>query len=121
MRLMWGATRVRRGARRPGGAVRRGGGDAMVVAVLTAGFALPQASTLKDKRSVVQSMLERVGRRFRASAAEVGWQDTPSRTLVALAVVSSTGRHADRVLQAALEFMEEDYPVELISAEVEHR
>ena len=93
----------------------------VVVAVLTAEFRLPQASTLKDKRCVVKSMVQRCGQRFRAAAAEVGLQDDPRRALVAVALVSVSGRHADQVLAAALEFMEGSYPVELIDAGVEHR
>jgi uncharacterized protein YlxP (DUF503 family) len=93
----------------------------VVVAVLTADFRLPQASTLKDKRAVVQSMVQRCSRRFRAAVAEVGWLDDPRRTLVAAALVSNSARHADQVLASILTFMEGNYPVELIDAGVEHR
>jgi hypothetical protein len=91
------------------------------VAVLTAEFRLPEAFTLKDKRSVVQSMLQRVAQRFRVSAAEVGLHDHVAAARVAVAVVSTSGTHADQVLQAALRFLEGGYPVELVSGEVEHR
>ncbi len=94
---------------------------AMVVSVLTVDFRLPEASTLKEKRSVIQSMLTRARARFGVSAAEVGWQDDAGRARLALALVSTSGEHADRMLQAALGFMEGQYPVELVSAGVEHR
>jgi uncharacterized protein YlxP (DUF503 family) len=93
----------------------------VVVGVLTAEFLLPESSTLKDKRSVVKSMIQRCGQRFRASAAEVGLQDDARRALVAVAVVSASPRHVDEVLQAALAFMEGNYPVELVRGGVEHR
>lgn len=93
----------------------------MVVAVLTASFRLPQASTLKDKRAVVKSMVQRCAQRFAVSAAEVGWLDDPRRALVAVAVVSGEARHADQVLASALAFMERSYPVDLIDSAVEHR
>jgi uncharacterized protein YlxP (DUF503 family) len=93
----------------------------MVVGVLTAEFVLPQASTLKDKRSVVQSMVTRLADRFRVSVAEVGRHDDPRRAVVAVAVVSTTARHVDQVLDQALRFLEGQYPVEVVACEVEHR
>ena len=93
----------------------------MWVGVLTAEFRLPQASTLKDKRSVVKSMLQRAAQRFRVSAAEVGLHDDPRRALVAVAVVSREGAHGRQVLDAVLGFAESAYPVELIDAAVESR
>ncbi len=93
----------------------------MVVCVLSAEFRLPQAETLKDKRQVVQSLLRRTGRRFQIAIAEVGWHDHPDRLEVGAAVVSTEGAHGERVLAAALDFMERAYPLELIGAEVERR
>jgi uncharacterized protein YlxP (DUF503 family) len=93
----------------------------LVVAVLTALFRVPAAQSLKDKRSVVQSLVRRTAQRYRVSAAEVGHLDDVRRAEVAVAVVSGDGRHAEQVLQAALRFMEESYPVELISGGVEQR
>ncbi len=93
----------------------------MVVAVLTAEFRLPAAQTLKDKRSVVQSLVRRTAQRFRVAAAEVGLQDDVRRAEVAVAVVSGEWRHAEQVLQEALRFMESQYPVEFIDGGVERR
>lgn len=93
----------------------------MVVAVLTAELRLPEAFTLKDKRSVVKSLVQRTAQRFRASAAEVGLLDDVRRAIVGVAVVSASAAHADSVLQSALRFIEGTYPVEVVSGEVEHR
>lgn len=93
----------------------------MVVAVLTVELRLHAAFSLKDKRSVVKSLIQRTAQRFRVSAAEVGHQDDIRRALVGVAVVSGDAAHADQVLQAAMRFMEAEYPVELVSGEVEHR
>ena len=93
----------------------------MVVAVLTAEFRVPAAQSLKDKRSVVQSLVRRTAQRYRVSAAEVGHLDDGRRTEVAVAIVSGDGRHAEQVLQAALRFIETSYPVEYIGGGVEQR
>ena len=93
----------------------------MVVTVLSAEFRLPEADTLKEKRQVVQSLLRRAEQRFHLSIAEVGWHEQPDRLQVGAAVVSTEGAHGDRVLQAVLEFIEREYPVQLIGAGVERR
>jgi uncharacterized protein YlxP (DUF503 family) len=93
----------------------------VVVAVLTADLRLPEAQTLKDKRSVVKSLVQRTAQRFRVSAAEIGSQDDPRRAVIGVAVVSGEAAHADQVLQAALRFMESEYPVEVVHGGVEHR
>ncbi len=96
-------------------------GCAVIVAVLRAELRLPEAFTLKDKRSVVKSLVQRTAQRFRASAAEVGLQNDVRRALVGVAVVSTSAAHADSVLRSALGFMEGTYPVDVVSGEVEHR
>ena len=93
----------------------------MVVAVLRADLRLPEAFSLKDKRSVIHSLVQRTAQRFRVSAAEVGAQDDIRRALVGVAVVSGEGTHAEQVLQSVLRFMESEYPVEVVSGEVERR
>jgi uncharacterized protein YlxP (DUF503 family) len=93
----------------------------VVVAVLTAELHLPTAFTLKDKRSVVKSLVQRAAQRFRVSAAEVGYHDDVRRALIGVAVVSAEAEHADQVLHAVLRFMETEYPVELVRGGVEHR
>lgn len=93
----------------------------MTVAVLTAELHLSDTFSLKDKRSVVKSMVQRAAQRFRVSAAEVGHQDDIRRALVGVAVVSADAGHADAVLQSVLRFMEAEYPVELVHGGVEHR
>lgn len=93
----------------------------MVVAVLTATLRLPESFSLKDKRAVVQSLLRRAAQRHSLSAAEVGRQDDVGFAVVAMAVVSSSAVHADAVLRAAMRFVEESYPVEVVAEEVEHR
>ncbi len=98
-----------------------GGRSPVVVAVLTAEFHLPETFSLKDKRSVVKSMVQRAAQRFRVSAAEVGHHDDVRRALVGVAVVSGDGAHADQVLDSVLAFMEAEYPVELVHGGVEHR
>jgi len=56
--------------------------------------------SLKEKRHVVQSLKERLRRKFNVSVAEIDYQDLWQRALVAAVTVSSDHAHGERVLQA---------------------
>ena len=47
----------------------------MVVGLLKARLSIPEARSLKDKRSVIRSLKDRARNRFNVSVAEVGDQD----------------------------------------------
>ncbi|MGQ9662460.1 MAG: DUF503 domain-containing protein [Kiritimatiellia bacterium] len=47
----------------------------MVIGVVTASISIPEARSLKDKRSVLRSLKDRIVHHMNVSAAEVGRQD----------------------------------------------
>ncbi len=79
----------------------------MVVAVQTWEFALPGCSSLKEKRSVVRSLKDRLHRKFKASVAETDYQDAHTRAAVTLAVVATDRRQAESMLDKADRFVQE--------------
>ena len=78
---------------------------------------LPHAQSLKDKRSVLTSMLAGARRRFGVAAAEVGWQDHRQRALLGFAVVASTAGHAGEVMDEVDRFVWSHPEVEVLSTE----
>ena len=64
----------------------------MIVGVLTVEFAIFEARSLKDKRSVVASVKRRLRSRFNVSVAEVEFHDMLKRCRLALAMVSNESR-----------------------------
>lgn len=83
----------------------------MIVGVCTARLSLPGTNSLKDKRRILKSLLERARRRFQVAAAEVDWHDNHRRAEVAFAYVSSEGRHADAVLQSLVNWLDREHAV----------
>jgi uncharacterized protein YlxP (DUF503 family) len=71
----------------------------MTIAVLRVRLRLP-SRTLKEKRTIVKSVVERLRNRFNASVAEVDDLDSPGLATVVAAVVSNESRHADEQVQA---------------------
>jgi uncharacterized protein len=67
---------------------------------------LPSSNSLKFKRQIVSGLLRRLRQELKVSAAEVGELDRWQIAEIAVATVSGDGRQADRILAAALAFIE---------------
>jgi uncharacterized protein YlxP (DUF503 family) len=78
----------------------------MVVASLTWELSLPGCTSLKQKRSVVRSLRDRLRGKFNVSVAETAWQDVHGRAQLTIALVASDGRLAQSVLDKADRFVE---------------
>lgn len=66
-----------------------------VVLLLTIELAIPHARSLKEKRSAVKSLKDRVRSRFNASVAEVAHLDKWQRAVVAAALVGNDRRRLE--------------------------
>lgn len=80
----------------------------MLVGVCRIALSLPGVSSLKEKRSIVRSVLERARHRHPVSVAEVGDQDRHERAILAFAVVSNEQPHAASVLAAVVRNVESE-------------
>lgn len=77
----------------------------MVVGVGRVVLLLPGNSSLKGKRKVVRSVLDRVRARFNVAAAEVADMDNWRRATLGLSVVSNDSSHANSMLDKILDFI----------------
>lgn len=78
----------------------------MVVASQTWELALPGCASLKEKRSVIRSLKDRLRSKFNVSVAETGLQDVHSRAELTIALVASDGRLAESILEKTDRFVE---------------
>ena len=65
------------------------------ISLLTIELMIPWAQSLKDKRSAVRSLKERLRNRFNASIAEVDYQDKWQRAVLAVCILDSDRRHLE--------------------------
>lgn len=79
----------------------------MLVGITTWELALPGCQSLKDKRSIVKSVLARIRQRCNASVAETAHQELWQRAELACAVVGSDRRIVDETLRAADRLVEQ--------------
>jgi uncharacterized protein YlxP (DUF503 family) len=92
----------------------------MNIGVCRLQFRLSESHSLKDKRSVVRSMLAQVRNRFPVAAAEIEDQDTWQIITIGLASLSNDSRHAGEVVDAAAGFIISSFPqLELLEKEHE--
>jgi uncharacterized protein YlxP (DUF503 family) len=85
-----------------------------IVGLCTIEFYLPGLSSLKEKRSILKSMLARMHNTFNVSAAEVARQDTWQSAIIAFAIVSNSTMHAKQVIDSVLKWVESSYPEAMI-------
>lgn len=78
----------------------------MVVASQSWELSLPGCRSLKEKRSVVRSLRDRLRSKFNVSVAETGLQDVSNRAELTLALVASDGRLAESMLDKTDGFVE---------------
>ncbi len=80
----------------------------MIIGVMTAHISIPGVTSLKDKRSVVKSLIGRLKSRFNISISEVDQQDNRGRAVIGIAIVSNDSRFIDQQFDSIIEFMRFD-------------
>ena len=80
----------------------------MVIGLLTINMHLEGVRSLKGKRSIVKSVVERLRNRFNASVAEIAAQDSTKLAIVGVAVISNEGSHLDEQLDKIVNFILND-------------
>jgi len=88
-------------------------GERAVVAVIRLDFRIPFSRSLKEKRSVVKSFMEKARNRFFLCAVESGKNDSVSEASLTLSGLSANGEEARKVLRQAVEFLEDNYQVQV--------
>jgi uncharacterized protein YlxP (DUF503 family) len=75
----------------------------MHVGILQVTLHVPEANSLKEKRHVVKSILDRTRNRFGVAAAEVEDQDLYRKAVLGFVSVSGSHSHAKELVQKVLE------------------
>jgi uncharacterized protein YlxP (DUF503 family) len=80
----------------------------MIVGVLTAHIHMQGITSLKQKRSIVKSLIERLKSRYNLSVSEVDHQDNKNYAVIGMAVVSNDTGFIDKQLDTIISFMRKD-------------
>lgn len=92
----------------------------MVIGSLLLEVHINRAHSLKNKRSVVKSVLQRLRNEFNVSTAEVGEQDRWQIAQLGVVCVSSDRQYAQQQLQAVVDWLYTNRPdLDISVAEIE--
>ncbi len=92
----------------------------MVIGACRIVLSIDEVYSLKEKRHIVKSIIERLKSRFNASVAEVGLNDTWKNAVIGIACVSNEAAHADSMMANMVNFVENDGRVVLIDYSTEN-
>ena len=74
---------------------------------------IPQAQSLKDKRSVIRSLKDRLRSRFNASVTEVGFQDKWQRATIAVCIVDGDKRQVESAMTRVRQLAEKAQDIQI--------
>lgn len=91
----------------------------MIVAAVRITLVIPGNDSLKGKRKVLRSMMEKVRHRFDAAIAEVGDNDLWQKAKVGVALVGNDAQLLTTRMDLIMKFMEGQYLAEIIDSHLE--
>jgi len=92
----------------------------MVIGTCTIELHLPGNGSLKGKRRVIKSIIQRVHNHFNVSIAEVGAQDLWQRAVLGVVCVSTDSAYTHNLLTKVVHWVESHYPnVEMLDYQIE--
>ena len=91
----------------------------MHIVALRVRLEITSSLTLKDKRHVVRSLLDRIRNRFNVSAAEIGDNDSVRYAELAATGVANDRPFLDRMIAKVLDLIESEPRVVLLEQEIE--
>ncbi len=91
----------------------------MFIGVLNVVMYLSEPQSLKDKRRIIKSLIERLKNKFNIAVAEIGDLDSWNNCRLGLVCISNEAAHADSMMASAVNFIESRGTVEITSIETE--
>ena len=91
----------------------------MIIGVCTLEVMMYEVGSLKEKRQIIKSVIERIKGRYNVSIAEVGKQDKWQVAEIGFCCVSNEKKHADDMVNKVIKFMENDGRFEITHWDIE--
>ena len=80
----------------------------MIIGIVNARISIPEARSLKDKRSVIRSMKDRALNKMNVSVAEVGEQDQWRFSELAVVTVGATSQIVQKRISEVSQYLRSD-------------
>ena len=86
----------------------------MIIGAATIKLYAPWVHSLKEKRMIVKSLIDKTKNKFNTSIAEVEDQDVHQIIVLGLACVTDSVSHANSMIDSILTFIEDNTEAEII-------
>jgi uncharacterized protein YlxP (DUF503 family) len=80
---------------------------------------LPNAQSLKSKRSVIKSLCAKTRQKFNVSVSEIDANDAWQKAVLGIAVVANESAFANSVISKAINLFDADHRIEVIDCAIE--
>lgn len=87
----------------------------MIIGICTCEIYIFNANSLKSKRSVVKSIIEKSKNRFNVSIAEVGENDKWQKSIIAFSTISNDQRLVEETIEKVINFFDSYSEIEIIN------
>lgn len=76
-------------------------------------------NSLKEKRMIVKSIIQKLKNKFNISVAEIGEQDVHKTIVIGIAAICGSSAQADSTMEHIITFVESNTDAEIIDIKVE--
>jgi uncharacterized protein YlxP (DUF503 family) len=91
----------------------------MIVGLLTLDLHIPESHSLKSKRMVIKSLIDRIKKKFNVSVAEVDANNLWQRSVIGIALVANETQIINKVFEKIRNMVSITHTVELIDSTME--
>ncbi|MGI6124659.1 MAG: DUF503 domain-containing protein [Acetivibrionales bacterium] len=91
----------------------------MFIGVLSVRLYLSEPQSLKDKRRIVKSLIEKLKNKFNVAVAETGDLDSWNNSRLGIVCASNEAAHADSMLATVVNFIESRGTADITSIQTE--
>ena len=91
----------------------------MIIGACTIRLEIFEAFSLKDKRRIIKSILDKVRSRYNVSAAEIGLNEKWRASLLGISTVSNNTVQVKKVIDSVVSFIEKDVRIEITECHID--
>ncbi|RMF56510.1 MAG: DUF503 domain-containing protein [Calditrichaeota bacterium] len=93
---------------------------AMIIAVLTVDLYFPAATSLKDKRTVLRSIKDRIGKKYNVSIAELEFMDKWQRARLGIVQVGNDYKFLEKNMNSIFRAIDSNGGAEILDHSFEY-
>ncbi len=91
----------------------------MLIGILEMELYIFESYSLKDKRRVLKSIIEKTRGKFNISISEIEDCDTWNKSIIGISTVSNSSTHINKILTKVFSFIADDIRVEILNHNIE--